>query len=36
MIDYKDYVELNGLKQRIHVKGTSPDKPILLFLHGGP
>ena len=36
MIDYKDYVNLNGLKQRIHVKGTDENNPILLFLHGGP
>jgi len=28
-------VELNGFKQKIHIKGD-PSKPILLFLHGGP
>lgn len=35
MIDEKLKVELNGLKQKIHIKGD-PEKPILLFLHGGP
>jgi len=28
-------VELNGFKQKIHIKGDI-NKPILLFLHGGP
>ena len=28
-------VDLNGFKQKIHIKGD-PDKPILLFIHGGP
>ncbi len=28
-------VELNGFPQKIHIKGD-PNKPILLFLHGGP
>ncbi len=35
MIDSKIKVNINGLKQRIHIKGN-PDKNILLFLHGGP
>jgi len=35
MVDRKIKVELNGLKQKIHIKGD-PQKPILLFLHGGP
>lgn len=36
MIDYITKVELGGFPQKIHVKGSSPDNPILLFLHGGP
>lgn len=35
MIDKIFKVELNGFKQKIHIKGD-PDKPILLLLHGGP
>ena len=35
MIDKKLKVNLNGFKQKIHIKGD-PEKPILLFLHGGP
>lgn len=35
MLDRKMYVDLNGFKQKIHVKGD-PSKSILLFLHGGP
>ena len=35
MINIKKKVELNGFKQKIHIKGD-PNKPILLFIHGGP
>jgi len=35
MVNEKIKVNLNGLKQKIHIKGN-PEKPILLFLHGGP
>jgi len=36
MIDIKEKVVLGGFPQKIHIKGLSEDKPILLFLHGGP
>jgi pimeloyl-ACP methyl ester carboxylesterase len=29
-------VPLGGFPQKIHLLGTSADKPVLLFLHGGP
>lgn len=29
-------VEINGIGQGMIVEGTDPDKPVLLFLHGGP
>ena len=35
MEDRKVKVELNGFKQKIHIKGN-PEKAILLFIHGGP
>lgn len=35
MVDEIRKVELNGFKQKIHIKGD-PEKPVLLFLHGGP
>ena len=36
MIDIKEKINLNGLDQKIHIKGNDENNPILLFLHGGP
>lgn len=36
MIDIKEKVSLNGLEQKIHIKGNDESNPVLLFLHGGP
>jgi len=36
MIDIKEMVNLNGLNQKIHIKGNNANNPVLLFLHGGP
>ncbi|MCF7808639.1 MAG: alpha/beta hydrolase [Candidatus Marinimicrobia bacterium] len=31
-----EQVELGGVAQWVLIRGTSPEKPILVFLHGGP
>ena len=36
MINIKEKININGLKQTIHIKGNNENNPILLFLHGGP
>lgn len=35
-IDRKERVLLGGMKQTIHIWGTKPENPVVLFLHGGP
>lgn len=35
-ISEKIFVEINGVKQGMFIKGKDKTKPILLFLHGGP
>ncbi|MGB7982654.1 MAG: alpha/beta hydrolase [Candidatus Nanopelagicales bacterium] len=35
-ISEKIHVEINGVEQGMFIKGTSPDNPVLLFVHGGP
>jgi pimeloyl-ACP methyl ester carboxylesterase len=35
-IDFQGYVDINGIKQWICVRGEHRGNPIILFLHGGP
>ncbi|MEM1484889.1 alpha/beta hydrolase [Oscillospiraceae bacterium PP1C4] len=35
-ISEKLFVEINGVKQGMFIKGKDKTKPVLLFLHGGP
>lgn len=36
MLDEKRMVVLGGLPQKIHIRTLDENKPVLLFLHGGP
>jgi len=36
VIDIMTKINLNGVRQRIHVVTNDETKPVLLFLHGGP
>lgn len=35
-LDEKEFVPIGGIQQWITIRGTSCDKPVILFLHGGP
>lgn len=35
-IDRIEKVRLGGVNQKIHIRGTRAENPVLLFLHGGP
>lgn len=36
LIYVEEYVQINGIEQFLFHLGTSYDKPVMLFLHGGP
>lgn len=35
-INSTEYVEINGIKQAVNIRGENINNPVLLFLHGGP
>jgi pimeloyl-ACP methyl ester carboxylesterase len=35
-ISEKTRIRINGLEQGMFIRGEDPDKPVLLFVHGGP
>lgn len=35
-ISEKIWVEINGIKQGMFIRGENPKNPVILFLHGGP
>ena len=35
-VDEQTYVDINGMKQFITIRGKSKDNPVILYLHGGP
>lgn len=35
-ITEKVWIEVNGIKQGMFIRGENPDNPVILFLHGGP
>ncbi len=35
-VNEQTYVEINGMKQFISIRGKNKDNPVILYLHGGP
>lgn len=35
-ISEKTWVEINGIKQGMFIRGENPENPVILYLHGGP
>lgn len=35
-ISEKVWVEINGIKQGMFIRGENPQNPVILYLHGGP
>lgn len=35
-VDEQTYVDINGMKQFITIRGKNKDNPVILYLHGGP
>ncbi len=35
-ISEKVWIDINGIKQGMFIRGENPDNPVILYLHGGP
>ena len=35
-LDTREVLDIGGSRQHLRIRGTNPDNPVLLFLHGGP
>ena len=35
-IDESGYIEINGIRQFIHIRGENTANPVMIFVHGGP
>lgn len=35
-ISEKVWIEINGIRQGMFIRGENPDNPVILYLHGGP
>ncbi len=35
-IQESDYIDINGIKQYIQIRGEDTENPIMIFIHGGP
>lgn len=36
LIEFEEYVQINGIRQYLYHSGTSYENPVMVFLHGGP
>lgn len=35
-IDERTYIDVNGIRQYVHIRGEDTSNPVMIFLHGGP
>lgn len=35
-IQESTYIDINGIKQYVQIRGENTDNPVMIFIHGGP